>query len=347
MDYRRSAAVLKSWQQRGLLPDDGQQVVRTSLRWLGAPYGVTTATGGAFLDCSSLVSQSHWEAAGILVPFTVAGQRRSIWAEEVPSLASAAVGDVLIHHDAGRQHAGLLAGWDADRHLVLESVPGEGCRLAPIEAFGPVTVIRRFVRERNPGAVGLAWTALARAIPKMGRHGARLDRLGQHRHHGFDICVIDGATRVGRRTERGVAIRAPVDGRIIDIERHGDRSAVTVRTFDDELIVELRWLDLSASLTPGTAVADGQSLGTLAIDARACADPDKSWPACHVRAWVASDAPQAAQLAVHLSEPAGQRWSDANVVYAVRTGAMSSPVAPEDLDSRWTPDVVGGDHPSF
>ena len=201
MDDRLASAMFTSWQRRGLPADDGQQVIRTSLRWLGAPYGITTATGGAYLDCSSLVSQSHWEAAGILVPFTVAGQHQSMWAEDVPSLASATVGDVLIRYDADRKHAGMLAGWDDERHLVLESVPSEGCRLVPIKAFGPVTVIRRFIRERNPSSVGLAWTALARATPKVGRHGARLDRPGQHRHHGFDISVIGGVTR-GRLPHR-------------------------------------------------------------------------------------------------------------------------------------------------
>ena len=74
---------------------------------------------------------------------------------------------------------------------------------------------------------------------------------------------------------------------------------------------------------------------------------DGSWPVCHVRVWVARGTQRAAQLAVDLSGSMGQRWSDANMVYAVRTGAMSSPVAPEDLDSRWTPDVVSGDHPSL
>jgi hypothetical protein len=162
MDDRRASEVVNSWQRRGFPPDDGQRIVRTALRWLGAPYGITTVTGGALLDCSSLVSQSHWEAAGILVPFTVSGQHRSMWAEDVPSTASAAIGDVLICNDADRHHAGLVAGWDGEEHIVLESVPGEGCRLSRHSgrslSFADLFAIGT---RASPGQHGLLWPVLS------------------------------------------------------------------------------------------------------------------------------------------------------------------------------------------
>ncbi len=115
----------------------GQAVVAGAQRYLGVPYvfGGEDASG---MDCSGLV-QRVFADLGIEVPRVVVDQARV--GTEVPSLAEAQPGDLLITRDRG--HIVIYAG---DGMIIHAPRPGKNVELVPnYLGQGDIGTIRRII----------------------------------------------------------------------------------------------------------------------------------------------------------------------------------------------------------
>jgi len=152
------------------------------------------------IDCSTLVSQSHWEGALIGVPFTAESQRKASSGKVISSMAEALPADVLVKYpsvsespDGQWNHVGLYLGRDTSGiEWVVESVSGAGVRLTRAADFDPQGGIRRFVPFEDVVHDSTARAALALAIrvPKLGRLGAKQYPVSggfRQAHRGVDI----------------------------------------------------------------------------------------------------------------------------------------------------------------
>jgi cell wall-associated NlpC family hydrolase len=99
------------------------RICAAALKWLGASYEqfeeLRSRHGRGSIDCSTLVSQSHWEGALIVVPFTAEGQRKSSRGKAISSIDLAEPGDVMVKYpsledspDRRHNHVGIFLGRD-------------------------------------------------------------------------------------------------------------------------------------------------------------------------------------------------------------------------------------------
>ena len=168
------------------------------------------------IDCSTLVSQSHWEGAAIGVPFVAENQRTAVSGLNIRRIEDAIPSDVLVKYRSldespeGRwNHVGLYLGADfRGERWVIEAAGGQGVQLSTVKAFRPEGGIKRFT---------LSWSvfdslearqalALTRLVPKLGRLGARQYRRSSAEripHRGLDLY-----------TEPGAYVHATLDGTI-------------------------------------------------------------------------------------------------------------------------------------
>lgn len=124
----------------------GADVVADAKKYLGVPYvfGGTSASG---LDCSGLV-QRVFKDLGIDVPRLVSGQ--STVGTEVPSLAQAQPGDLIVTH--GGEHIVIYAGDGKVIHA-----PSEGRNVSLVDNWmkdSDIVTIRRVVPQAAPAASG-------------------------------------------------------------------------------------------------------------------------------------------------------------------------------------------------
>ncbi|MFC5001917.1 M23 family metallopeptidase [Dactylosporangium cerinum] len=281
------------------------------------------------IDCSTLVSQAHWDGAAVQTPFIAENQRTARSAAVVAGLADALPGDVLV------AYASLEAA-PGGRHnhvaLVLESDgQGDGWAIQASESAGTQIIrltqarlgggIRRFCP--NPLVVYAAgdWAELVRRVPKLGRLGVRLKQpwAAVRRHSGVDVAV-----------EHGTPIRASIGG---TVSLHKSEASIVVR--DEQLRLTSALLPVVADprLADGDTVARGDVLGTSAppVASLPC-DPTVSSaarPHVHWELW--SDAPMGYHPSVTVAAPAG--FSDPGYrayspVYAVKLGKVGSPLPP-------------------
>jgi hypothetical protein len=222
--------------RRGHEPSsEGIAVVAAASEFAGWRYRINRELVHGWIDCSSLVSQAHWIGAAVGTPFIAETQRTALSAVDVPP-EQILPGDVLVRYtsvtsspDGRHNHVVLFAGWDAkSQPWVLEAAADVGMRARSLKQEDADGGIRRFLpfptRSFPSGGTALA---LARAVPKLGRLGARLTSglESSHRHPGVDIIVGDAMAVVSPL--RGKVVRLDPDdggsgGTIIIIGESGD-----------------------------------------------------------------------------------------------------------------------------
>ena len=172
-------------------------VVSCAGEFAGSSYRITRELVTGLIDCSTLVSQCVWIGAGAATPFVAETQRLAYNALSIPA-ENRLPGDVLVRYpsraqspDGRHNHVALFVGEDqSDRAWLIESRAPVGVRARPVDEEDAEGGIRRFLPNPTrvfPGqqeALGLA-----RAVPKLGRLGARLTAGGfdPPRHRGVDI----------------------------------------------------------------------------------------------------------------------------------------------------------------
>lgn len=124
----------------------GAGVVAAATKYLGVPY-VLGGTDSSGIDCSGLV-QRVFSDLGVEVPRLVSGQMTV--GEEVPSLAQARPGDLIVLH--GGDHIAIYAG---DNKII--HAPYEGRTVSLQERYfseSEVVTIRRIVPAGTGSAAG-------------------------------------------------------------------------------------------------------------------------------------------------------------------------------------------------
>lgn len=135
----------------------GNAVVEDAKKYLGVPYvwgGTDPKTG---LDCSGLV-QRVYKDLGIDLPRVAVDQGNA--GTEVPNLAAAKPGDLLVMHNGG--HIGIYMG---DNKYIHAPQPGENVTIADIPAGAVFDKITRIIpaEAAAPAATPAAAIASAQA----------------------------------------------------------------------------------------------------------------------------------------------------------------------------------------
>jgi hypothetical protein len=173
-------------------------VARCALEHVGKSYRITRELWPGLIDCSTLVSQSHWSGAAIQTPFIAETQRRASNARAVER-ADLLPGDAIYSYSSAAEapggrhnHVALFLGRDeSGTSWTIESREETGVvftRLHEVKFGGG---IRRFCLAPLRVFPNGPWSRLAPRVPKLGRLGARLTAsyLSLRRHSGIDIYV--------------------------------------------------------------------------------------------------------------------------------------------------------------
>lgn len=179
------------------------EICKRALKYLGFTYERSeNLSSDTSVDCSTLVSQSHWEGAAIGVPFIAENQRTAKSGKTVSSPDKLIPADVLVKYpsveespDGKWNHVGLYLGRDemGDEWLI-ESRSDDGVTLSKIDSFNPRGGAIRFTRSTRQFTSSEA-LSLAPLVPKFGRLGVRqYMETTQERtiHTGLDLYVDEG-----------------------------------------------------------------------------------------------------------------------------------------------------------
>ena len=236
-------------------------VCNHAMNYVGMPYLRSEELSQSTIDCSTLVSQSHWEGALIGVPFTADGQRRAASGVSIERRTDLQPGDVLVRYESVEaspdkqfNHVAIFLGTDCSRTpLLIESRGGKGVILTPLHEFPNLGGIRRFIAgnmkcfdsEQAKRALDLS-----KFVPKLARIGARqysnIDDV-RFPHKGLDIYQSYGA-----------AVFAPISGVVSEYfcEVEG-RSGLQVSS-DQHPGLTVRMLHARCTITSSYVLAGGQ-----------------------------------------------------------------------------------------
>lgn len=199
--------VIARMTKEGFLPGtESHNICKRALQFLDFSYKRSEELdNGATIDCSTLVSQSHWEGAAIGIPFVAENQRTAMSGQTIFSLDEMIPGDVLVKYaslneapDKTWNHVGLYLGRDFDgEQWLIESTSKTGVRLAKVTDFDQKGGLKRFTFSKTvfdslTAHEALKLTAL---VPKFGRLGVRQYRTSESTrlaHKGLDIYVNEG-----------------------------------------------------------------------------------------------------------------------------------------------------------
>jgi hypothetical protein len=181
------------------------RVAAASLAFLGRGYRITRELVPDLMDCSTVVSQAHWDGAGIQTPFIAETQRLATNAVDV-AWADLLPGDSIFIYPSRAQapggrhnHVVLYLGPD-DRGTpwTIESSTTRGVVLTELATVSPGGGIRRFCQRPRQVFADDTWSGLAARVPKLARLGSRLiARYGPvGRHQGIDVYVAQDTTVV-------------------------------------------------------------------------------------------------------------------------------------------------------
>lgn len=181
-----------------------EAVVYDSFTHLGKSYRITRELQAGLIDCSTLVSQSHWTGAAVQMPFIAETQRTAVNGYFVDR-SDLSPGDCIYAYPTkdeapgGRHnHVVLFIGADETGKLwAIESRPESGVALVELSSVSFRGGIKRFCPEPMRSFGRGHWTDLATRVPKLGRLGARLTSRyhcsSVSRHAGTDIYGAVGS----------------------------------------------------------------------------------------------------------------------------------------------------------
>jgi murein DD-endopeptidase MepM/ murein hydrolase activator NlpD len=303
---------------RGLSQEtEGGSIVATAMTFLGLPYARTEELVINAIDCSTLISQSHWLGALLGVPFTSEGQRTAANAATIGDSMDLLPGDLAIKYPSAKEspggrfnHVALIVGIDRDGNLwVIESSEDkEGCVLSTFEEFDPKGPYRRF--SSNPALifsgshVRRALNA-ARYVPKLGRFGARQYRKSDESrlpHKGIDIYL-----------PAGTLVIAPIAGRVVveALPFEGCNALVIENKEQGRQVVMAHLADVEA--VAGKLVRQGEPVGRVAEPATDSDIRYVDWP------------DGSTHLHFELRVRRNDEWRVENPLYAAKSGEVEVP----------------------
>jgi NlpC/P60 family len=235
-------------------------VAATSLGFLGRGYRITRELVRDLMDCSTVVSQAHWDGAAIQTPFIAETQRLASNAVDVVEddlLPGDAIYTYPSRHEApgGRHnHVVLYLGPD-DRgtRWTIQSSNESGVVLTELAKVRSDGGIRRFCQNPRTVFPQGEWSSLVALVPKLGRLGSRLiARYGPvQRHRGTDLYI-----------ELQWTIVSPVSGTIVGMAGSlGSNVFVELWSPADCLFVRLGPINPAPRLRCGRDVGRGDLLG--------------------------------------------------------------------------------------
>jgi Peptidase family M23 len=309
-------------------------VALAALRHVGKSYRITRELREEYIDCSTIVSQAHWEGAAVQTPFIAETQRLAPSATPVASLDEIMPGDIFIAYPSretspGGRHnhvAMFLCGDPNGEAWAIEAREATGAVILGLEKIRFAGGVRRFCPNPDKTFEPGAWRDLALQVPKLGRLGARLtaDYLGSRRHTGTDLYASPGSV-----------VFAPTDGEVISIVmRSGLGISVEIGNTSEGISTLLAPLAINKDISPGQRVTAGEPLGRL--------DGDRKYLGCnaiprlrdrrplHWELWSARNLGYPGTPGL---SPAGRidaahpRSSAYSPIYAVKIGMLRSPLS--------------------
>ena len=241
-------------------------VAAAAMEHLGKSYRITRELSAGQVDCSTVISQSHWRGAAIQTPFVAESQRLASNAAVVAA-EDLLPGDAVYaypsrkHSPGGRHnHVVLFLGTDEDgTSWAIESREETGAVLITMDRVLFEGGIRRFCL--NPLSVfpGGPWSELAARVPKLARLGARLTAAygSSRRHRGTDVYVDEGC----------VATSA-LAGSIVDMVKTRYRSSfIGIWSPADRVYSVVGPVNAADGISPGRDVDRGGLLGEISSGA--------------------------------------------------------------------------------
>jgi hypothetical protein len=238
-------------------------VALAALRHVGKSYLITRELHEDYIDCSTIVSQAHWEGAAVQTPFIAETQRVAPSAIAVATLDEIMPGDIFVAYPSreaspGGRHnhvAMFLCGDPYGEAWAIEARETTGTVILGLEKISHVGGIRRFCPNPDKTFERGAWRDLALRVPKLGRLGARLtaNYLGSRRHTGTDV-----------HAPLGSVVASPTDGEIVSIvRRSGVGISVEIGSASGGISMLLAPIAPSADISVGQRVSAGDTLGRL------------------------------------------------------------------------------------
>jgi hypothetical protein len=252
---------------------------------------------------------------------------RSAYNAEVITDATWLPGDVLVRYPSRESspnrrhnHVAVFAGADrSGTRWMIESRAPHGVRALPVDSSASEGGVRRFLP--NPCAAFPGQGAalhLARAVPKLGRLGARLTSncVSPPRHRGVDIYF-----------ETAVELVSPLTGSVVFYRTGGARPYHTafITGASGEEIVILR--PVEAWAPSDSTVRVGDDIGVaLAITPHGCnvIPPLRPYSRLHVEYWSMATHPFVEERGLQLPVTGSMRAY--NPIYAMKTNVLGLPL---------------------
>lgn len=325
---------------RGLDPQaECLRVVTASARFAGSSYRITRELVAGLIDCSTLVSQAHWEGAAVATPFVAETQRIAYNAWDVAD-GDWLPADILVRYPSrevspgGRHnHVAIFIGSDSQgERWIIESRAPHGVRALPVDLGAADGGVRRFLP--NPTRVfpeDVTALLLAQAVPKLGRLGSRLTAplTDSDRHRGIDIYLRDD-----------VDVVAPISGSVFYSRAgiRGEVQTVTIKSEGRDEVVVMRPVrhpvSESRSVTAGAVIGRAEArlpLGCNAIPALA------GFPRLHIEYWTRREMQYFPDrgLAPSWCAPGdtSSEYRAYNPLYALKLGVIASPIEPASVSA--------------
>jgi murein DD-endopeptidase MepM/ murein hydrolase activator NlpD len=308
-------------------PLECTSVAIASLAHFAKSYQRSRPLLSGYIDCSTLVSQAHWEGASVQTPFIAENQRTAKSAAAVSSLLDVLPGDVLVAYESLEEAPG-------GRHnhvamVLMNEAQGEGWAIQATEDTGTTIIplaearigggIRRFCPNPLVPYADGDWKNLARRVPKLGRLGVRLKNPAgeERRHSGIDVHAA-----------YGTPIYAPIDGTIM-LDQGG--ASIVIRNGRLEMISALLPIRVASKLVDGDTVSRGDLLGTSSRmpPSFPCDSTVFSGGRPHVHWEFWTTLPMGYHPSVTVEAPAGfsePGYRAYSPIYAVKLGKIGSPL---------------------
>jgi murein DD-endopeptidase MepM/ murein hydrolase activator NlpD len=312
---------------------------------VGKKYLITRELRPGYIDCSTIISQAHWEGAAVQAPFIAESQRLAPSGRYVAGPGEMLPGDSIFEYPAkhmapGGRHnhvAMFLCSDPWGEAWAIEARESSGAEIVNFRRIRSDGGIKRFCPHPNTSFEYGAWQALAAAVPKLARLGARLtarytDRV---RHAGTDIY-----------TNPESAVLAPIDGVVTDLKMR-DGLPISAEIYSDARKIST----LLAPIVTGHGISVGQEV--VAGDVIGRLDNSRKWIGCnaipvkrglcslHWELWSGTNLgyppAQGIDPAHSVAWPTGQA-TPYNPVYAVKVGVVAAPL-PDPLprpNSNWS-----------
>jgi hypothetical protein len=327
---------------------EASRVLKSAAGFSGWRYRITRELTRDWVDCSTLVSQAHWNGAGIGVPFVAETQRRAYSAlaiapeERTPSDVLIAYPTKAMAPDGRHNHVVMYLG----RHpqlgewVIEAAVSADGVQVRPLKETDSDGGVRRFLPFPKSFAFPATDVALrlAQSVPKLGRLGARLTSglVVPRRHRGVDIYA---------REE--FSVRAPLDGSIVRETFRGQSRLGALHVISPNRTLAVSMYGIEWTHLGSDVVEVGDVLGVCRRHPASLCNSIpvlRGYPKLHLEMWSKQRLPFSYERGL-----APPPWMDDvaptprpfNPIYAIKLGLIGTPIEKDDIDvlltMPWSP----------